>query len=85
MPAGQGDKSPVDWVRQIAVALDLPFLLIGAVIGGGLIGYFLDQWLHTSPWLMMVFGLIGFIGGLRAVLQTLAQRGGTGDGGGDKS
>lgn len=77
MPAGQGGKSPVDWVRQMAVALDLPFMLIGAVIGGGLVGYLLDLWLHTSPWLMLVFGVIGFIGGVRGVLQSLTQRSGT--------
>jgi F0F1-type ATP synthase assembly protein I len=80
MPEGQDGKSPVDWVRQIAVAFDLPFMLIGGVIGGGLAGYLLDRWLHTSPWLMMVFGLLGFFGGLVAVLQTLGQHRGTGNG-----
>lgn len=80
MPAGQGGKSPVDWVRQTVMALDLPFMLIGSLVGGGLIGYLLDRWLHTSPWLMLVFGLLGFIGGFRGVLQSLTQRSGTGNG-----
>jgi ATP synthase protein I len=88
MPNGQTGKSPADWIRQIALAMDLPFVLIGAVVGGGLVGYFLDKWLHTSPWLMLVCGLLGFIGGVRNVLQALTERGKTsrgddGDGGGD--
>ncbi|HVB35037.1 MAG TPA: AtpZ/AtpI family protein [Patescibacteria group bacterium] len=82
MPAGPTGKKTAEWVRQFALALDLPFLLIGAVVGGGVVGYMLDEWLHTTPWLMLFFGLLGFIGGLRGVLQSLAQRGGGQSGGG---
>ena len=85
MPDQQTGKGAADWIRQLALALDLPFLLIGAVLGGGLIGYFLDAWLHTSPWLMLLFGLLGFIGGLRGVLQSLAHRGGAQGGRGSRS
>ena len=60
-------------------------MMIGAMVGGGLVGYFLDVWLHTAPWLMLVFGLLGLIGGLRGVLQTLAQRSGTPGGRGGRS
>ncbi len=70
------NRGPVNWARQLVLALDLPFLLIGAVMGGGFVGYALDLWLHTSPWLMLLFGALGFAGGLRAVLQSLATRGG---------
>lgn len=72
----QPGRGASDWMRQLAVALDLPFLLIGAVMGGGFIGYVLDQWLHTEPWLMLVLGGLGFFAGLRAVLQTIARGGG---------
>jgi ATP synthase protein I len=61
-------------MRQVALAMDLPFLMIGAVMGGGLIGYALDQWLHTGPWLMLILGGLGFVAGLRAMLQALAVR-----------
>lgn len=70
-PAGPG-KGPTEWIRQVVVAMDLPFLMIGAVMGGGFIGYALDQWLHTGPWLMLILGGLGFVAGLRAMLQTLA-------------
>lgn len=84
MSPQQTGKNPAEWVRQVALALDLPFLLIGAVVGGGLIGYLLDGWLHTAPWLMLVFGLLGFVGGLRTVLQELGRRSGSGSGSGGK-
>ncbi len=72
----QTPRGPGDWMRQLAVALDLPFMLVGAVMGGGFIGYVLDQWLHTEPWLMLILGGLGFVAGMRAVLQTIAHGGG---------
>jgi F0F1-type ATP synthase assembly protein I len=35
------------------------------------LGYFLDRWLHTKPWLMLVFGGLGFFGGVRDILRRL--------------
>ena len=62
------------------IALELPFTLVGAVIVGGAAGYFLDKWLHTSPWLMMVLGGLGFFGGVREVIRRLPADGGNGNG-----
>ncbi len=74
MPQQKPARDPADWVRQLALALDLPFLLLGAIVAGGLVGYALDAWLHTKPWLMLVCGGLGFVGGMRTVLRTLATR-----------
>jgi len=66
---------------QVAVAMELPFTLVGAVVFAGLIGYFLDRWLHTGPWLMLAFGGLGFIAGVREVLRRLpVNSGNSGDG-----
>jgi ATP synthase protein I len=55
-------------VKQMALAMELPFLLVGPTILGGAVGYFLDRWLHTKPWVMIVLGLCGVaIGFLDAV------------------
>jgi ATP synthase protein I len=66
-----------DVSNQATMAMELPFVLVAAVVVGGLIGYFLDRWLHTKPWLLLLFGGIGFYAGVRDVLRRLA---GTGDG-----
>ncbi|MBU1262657.1 AtpZ/AtpI family protein [bacterium] len=31
---------------------------------GGFIGYFLDKWLRTTPWLFVAFIIIGMIAGI---------------------
>ncbi len=53
------------YASNSALALELPFTLVGAIVVGGLVGYFLDKWLHTWPWLMIVLGALGFVAGLR--------------------
>jgi ATP synthase protein I len=57
-----------------AIAMELPFTLVGAVVAGGLLGYFLDKWLHTSPWLLVVFGGLGFVAGVREVIRRLPAK-----------
>jgi F0F1-type ATP synthase assembly protein I len=53
--------------------MELPFTFVGAILLAGAVGYFLDHWLHTGPWLMMVFGGIGFYAGVREVLRRLPK------------
>jgi F0F1-type ATP synthase assembly protein I len=57
--------------QQFAVVMELPFVLVSPIVVGGLAGYFLDRWLHTMPWLMIVLGGLGFCGGLREVMRRL--------------
>ena len=57
--------------NQFAMAMELPFVLVGAVLLGGVFGYFLDRWLHTKPALMLVFGALGFFGGVRDIIRRL--------------
>ncbi len=35
-------------------------------VGAG-IGYFLDRWLETKPWMFIIFLLLGIVAGFRAV------------------
>jgi len=67
----KAEKNARDITRQSALALELPFTMVGAVVVGGLIGYLFDRWLHTSPWLMVVLGAFGFFGGVREVVRRL--------------
>ena len=60
--------------RQFAMAMESPFILVASIGVGGLAGYFLDGWLHTKPFLMLIFGTLGFIGGLRDMLRRLNKQ-----------
>jgi ATP synthase protein I len=58
---------------QTALAMELPFTIVGAVLLGGALGYFLDRWLHTRMIFTLVLGGLGFAGGLKEVLRRLSQ------------
>ena len=66
-------KQTKNFSHQLAMAMELPFILVGTILVGGAIGYFLDAWLHTKPAMMIVFGAIGFVAGLRDVLRRLPK------------
>ena len=54
-----------------ALALELPFTLVGAIAVGVAIGYFADRWLHTRPVIMLILGALGFVAGVREVIRRL--------------
>ena len=43
--------------------------LVGAPLGGGILGWVLDRWLHTAPWLLLTFMFLGFAVGIMNVLR----------------
>jgi F0F1-type ATP synthase assembly protein I len=55
--------------NQLAMALELPFVLVGTVGLAVLLGFYLDRWLHTKPVLTLVLGALGFVGGIREIIR----------------
>jgi ATP synthase protein I len=60
-------------VNQLAMAMELPFIIIGGVLIGGGLGWLLDRWLHTSPALALIFGVLGFAAGIWDILKRLSR------------
>ena len=54
MPDDNLGKKTVGYAKQFSLALELPIVFVGAIVIGGGIGYALDRWWHTAPWLMIV-------------------------------
>jgi F0F1-type ATP synthase assembly protein I len=54
--------------------MDLPFVLVGAVVVGAGAGYLLDDWLSTSPALTLIFGALGFAAGIYEVVRRLTRK-----------
>lgn len=46
---------------------------IAAILVGAGIGYLLDLWLKTGPWLLLVFVLVGFAAGVLNVTRAAAD------------
>lgn len=43
--------------------------LVGGPLGGAIVGFLLDRWLGTAPWLMLILMFVGFAGGLINVIR----------------
>ena len=68
-------KRPDSAASQYATALELPIVLVAAIVVGGGFGYLLDRWLHTKPILTLILGTLGFYAGVRDVLRRITQGG----------
>jgi F0F1-type ATP synthase assembly protein I len=70
-PASPELEKAKKYSTQASLALELPFTIVGGVLLGGVLGYFLDHWLHTKMIFTFVLGGVGFYAGLREVLRRL--------------
>ncbi|HEX3121551.1 MAG TPA: AtpZ/AtpI family protein [Candidatus Acidoferrum sp.] len=70
-PLTPNEQKAKKYASNTALALELPFTIVGAVVVGGLLGYFLDHWLHTKVTFTLILGILGFVAGLREVLRRL--------------
>jgi ATP synthase protein I len=50
--------------RGLGMAFRMATELVAALIVGGAIGWFLDRWLDTRPWLFLVFLALGMAAGM---------------------
>jgi len=73
-PPSSGPQPGGGALRQLANALDLPFVLVGSVMIGAALGYFLDRRLHSSPLLTLLLGGLGFAGGIYEVIRRLTGK-----------
>jgi ATP synthase protein I len=61
---------------KLALALTVVTLFSSNILGGILVGYLLDRWLNTGPWMVItgvVLGLTSAIIGLVRVLNRLSR------------
>ncbi|HEY0445700.1 MAG TPA: AtpZ/AtpI family protein [Allosphingosinicella sp.] len=66
------DAPPADKNEQLGNRV-LSYL-IGGMLGGALIGWLLDRWLGTSPWLLLVMLFLGTAAGFWNIIKLSNQR-----------
>ena len=54
----------------IGVAFKMSTELVSAVAVGTIIGFILDNWFGTKPWLILIFFFVGVIAGILNVVRT---------------
>jgi ATP synthase protein I len=79
-PAGEDGAMAGAMSSGLRAATDLA----GGIIAGALIGMLADRWLGTSPFLLIIFLVIGAIAGLRSVYRLGSRPTSGSKGGGTK-
>jgi len=73
VPSDPSGKRRAGFYRAFALAMELPFIPVAAVVIGGGLGYLLDKRLGTGPVFVLVFGALGFAAGIREVVRRLRR------------
>ena len=55
---------------NIGIALKLSTELVAAVAVGTIIGFILDNWFGTKPWLILIFFFVGVAAGIMNVVKS---------------
>lgn len=49
-------------------------LLLGALLGGGILGWALDHWLGTSPWALLIVLALAVVGAFLNIMKISKER-----------
>ena len=55
---------------NIGQAFKLSTELVAAVLVGTIIGFILDNWFDTKPWLIIIFFFVGVVAGITNVIRS---------------
>ncbi len=69
-----GDAAPVKPAKGYTQGSRVLAELIGAPIGGGVIGWALDKWFGTSPWLLLIFLALAVVAAFRNIFKISKER-----------
>jgi len=70
----QAQKDVRDMTLKSGLAMELPLTIVGAILLGGFLGYLLDRWLHSAPWLMILGGGFGFASSIFEIVRRFRPR-----------
>lgn len=60
-------------VRHASLGITVPGVFAASIIVATALGYGLDRWLGTGPWLTLVFLALGIAAGIREMINLLRK------------
>ena len=55
---------------SLGIALKMSTEMVAAVVVGTIIGFILDNWFGTKPWLILIFFFVGVVAGILNVVRS---------------
>lgn len=72
--AGQAHGSAVPQAKGYGQGSRVLALLLGALIGGGVLGWAIDHWFGTSPWGLLVVLALAVVGAFMNIMKISKER-----------
>jgi ATP synthase protein I len=60
-------------LRRLAELSSIGLILPSSIAVGLFLGYFLDRWLGTAPWLLLSLTVLGIVSGLLGLFRALRK------------
>ena len=60
-------------IRRLAELSSIAMILPASIAVGLFMGYLLDRWLGTEPWLLLIFTILGIVSGLLSLFRALKK------------
>ena len=60
-------------IRRLAELSSIALILPSSIAVGLFMGYLLDKWLGTAPWLLLTFTILGIISGLLSLFRAIKK------------
>jgi ATP synthase protein I len=60
---------------KLALAFSVGAVITSNVIGGIIVGYLLDRWLETGPWLIVTGLILGTVGAFAGLYRIMSRMG----------
>ena len=74
LPLMSTAKRPLsDSMRELGALSTVGFSFVLAMVMGFACGYYLDKWLGTGPWLLLLFTVFGLVAGVINVYRTAGR------------
>lgn len=64
---------PISQQSKVGLALSAGTAVVASVLGGTLLGYLLDGWLGTQPWLLVAGVVLGTAGAFTWLYRMMAK------------
>jgi ATP synthase protein I len=65
--------APISQQSKVGLALSAGTAVLASVLGGTLLGYWLDGWLGTQPWLLVTGVVLGTAGAFTWLYRMMAK------------
>ena len=72
-PGKPGRKPDTSWVEKAGIGVMIPTMLGATMLVASVMGYYLDLWLGTKPWLFLLFLIFGFVAAVREVIRMVKR------------